>query len=234
MSQQPTTATLIRGQDEIERVVSQLCRRARSDILVIQRGLTRNLLEIAVERAVLGDVLIRTVIGLAENEKFCFVPELRKLEHRVDQLAISTAVARELVIVDRQCALVIVSDSSVSPDEEISLSSGSPTGVLLQDSVAVQTLWHFVMQAFPVDASAATQRWKRTTHGTQTGEIDEPAPIDKDVLGFLASGDTDETAARRMGISVRTYRRRVSTILLCLKAQSRFQAAIAAREQSLI
>jgi hypothetical protein len=54
------------------------------------------------------------------------------------------------------------------------------------------------------------------------------------VLRALTSGATDETAARELGMSLRTYRRRVAELLVTLNAGSRFQAGVRAGELGLI
>ncbi|MDH6630550.1 hypothetical protein M2271_008411 [Streptomyces sp. LBL] len=53
------------------------------------------------------------------------------------------------------------------------------------------------------------------------------------VLHALGSGATDETAARELGMSLRTYRRRVAELLNTLDAGSRFQAGVRAGELGL-
>lgn len=53
------------------------------------------------------------------------------------------------------------------------------------------------------------------------------------VLRALGSGVTDETAARELGMSLRTYRRRVAALLDALDAGSRFQAGVRAGELGL-
>ncbi|MEV6404240.1 MULTISPECIES: DNA-binding response regulator [Streptomyces] len=53
------------------------------------------------------------------------------------------------------------------------------------------------------------------------------------VLRALSSGTTDETAARELGMSLRTYRRRVAELLVALDADSRFQAGLRAGEMGL-
>ncbi|MGV9989361.1 DNA-binding response regulator [Streptomyces sp. NPDC003374] len=53
------------------------------------------------------------------------------------------------------------------------------------------------------------------------------------ILRALGSGATDETAARQLGISLRTYRRRVARLLDTLDAGSRFQAGLRAGELGL-
>lgn len=53
------------------------------------------------------------------------------------------------------------------------------------------------------------------------------------VLRALGSGATDEAAARGLGMSLRTYRRRVAELLDALGAGSRFQAGVRAGEMGL-
>jgi DNA-binding NarL/FixJ family response regulator len=53
------------------------------------------------------------------------------------------------------------------------------------------------------------------------------------ILQTLATGLTDEAAARRLGISLRTYRRRVAGLMNLLEADSRFQAGVHAAERGL-
>lgn len=50
-----------------------------------------------------------------------------------------------------------------------------------------------------------------------------------EILRHLSAGRKDETAARSMGVSVRTYRRRVAELMTLLGAESRFQAGERAR-----
>lgn len=53
------------------------------------------------------------------------------------------------------------------------------------------------------------------------------------VLRALGSGVTDATAARELGMSLRTYRRRVAELLDTLDTGSRFQAGMRAGELGL-
>lgn len=54
------------------------------------------------------------------------------------------------------------------------------------------------------------------------------------ILSLLGSGCKDETAARTLSLSVRTYRRRVAELMDALGATSRFQAGVRARELGLV
>lgn len=62
-----------------------------------------------------------------------------------------------------------------------------------------------------------------TTNDTQTTL---PAPTDEEraVASLLVTGMTDEMAARRLGLSRRTFRRRLKALMDKLGARSRFQA----------
>lgn len=55
----------------------------------------------------------------------------------------------------------------------------------------------------------------------------------REVLYALGSGMTDVTASRELGMSLRTYGRRVAELLVALGADSRFQAGLRAGELGL-
>jgi DNA-binding NarL/FixJ family response regulator len=77
--------------------------------------------------------------------------------------------------------------------------------------------------------------WRAATdlavYDAQNAELTTLAPR---VMELLASGCKDETAARTLGLGVRTYRRRVAELMTALGAESRFQAGVRARELGLI
>jgi hypothetical protein len=60
----------------------------------------------------------------------------------------------------------------------------------------------------------------------------QPPHVDAEgrtILRLLSSGQKDESAARSLGMSLRTYRRRVAELMVLLDADSRFQAGVRAR-----
>jgi DNA-binding NarL/FixJ family response regulator len=65
------------------------------------------------------------------------------------------------------------------------------------------------------------------------GDVPELAPEAREILRTLGAGLTDEAAARRLGTSLRTYRRRVAELMAALEAGSRFQAGVRAGELGL-
>ncbi|MFY1636772.1 hypothetical protein ACN27F_26425 [Solwaraspora sp. WMMB335] len=56
----------------------------------------------------------------------------------------------------------------------------------------------------------------------------------RSILASLSVGDKDEVAARKLGVSVRTYRRHVADIMRVIRATSRFQAGARAAELGLL
>ncbi|MCO1578038.1 hypothetical protein M8C13_19995 [Crossiella sp. SN42] len=64
--------------------------------------------------------------------------------------------------------------------------------------------------------------------GGQVQAADGLSEVDRRVLELLASGITDEAAARVVGFSVRQLRRRVAVLMARLEAASRFEAGVAA------
>ncbi len=77
--------------------------------------------------------------------------------------------------------------------------------------------------------------WRSSTdlavYDARIAEIRQLAP---QVLDLLGQGVKDESAARALGLGVRTYRRRVAELMDALGAESRFQAGVRARELGLV
>jgi DNA-binding NarL/FixJ family response regulator len=65
------------------------------------------------------------------------------------------------------------------------------------------------------------------------GDVPDLTPEARAILRALGAGLTDEAAARRLGTSLRTYRRRVAELMAALEAGSRFQAGLRASELGL-
>lgn len=65
------------------------------------------------------------------------------------------------------------------------------------------------------------------THDEETGLT----PMDRELLRLLSTGMTDEAAGRRVGLSQRTVRRRIASVMECLQATSRFEAGVKAAQR---
>ncbi|PXY26199.1 helix-turn-helix transcriptional regulator [Prauserella coralliicola] len=116
------------------------------------------------------------------------------------------AVPIEALVVDRAVAV---------------LPSGDDLAVLQLPSVVetvtelVERLWPSAVPVIPGDPPQAGG----------------PAARDRELLTLLADGRTDESAAAALGVSVRTVRRMVSSLMNRLGARSRFQAGVKAADR---
>jgi DNA-binding NarL/FixJ family response regulator len=83
--------------------------------------------------------------------------------------------------------------------------------------------------------SLFTAAWEAATDlgSYLRGDVPDLAPEAREILRALGAGLTDEAAARRLGTSLRTYRRRVAEPMAALEDGSRFQAGVRAGELGL-
>lgn len=130
------------------------------------------------------------------------------------QVRISDAgLPHETIIIDRR--VMILAGTQVAGDREFTVTT-SPT---LIDGL------HALFQA-AWDAAG--------TLGARLHEdLPRIGPDARAILRALGSGLTDEAAARRLGLSLRTYRRRVAELMRLLESDSRFQAGVRAGELGL-
>lgn len=95
--------------------------------------------------------------------------------------------------------------------------------------LSAQPLVHFLRSVFEVSWGAGTPLAEIARLSDKLRE--ETA---QSVLTYLGAGAKDEVAARRLGMSVRTYRRHVAEMMRDVSATSRFQAGVRAAELGLV
>ncbi len=120
-----------------------------------------------------------------------------------------TSLAHETIIIDRKIAIL----------------AGAPVAGVREYSV---------IMAPEVVAGVRSLFLATWAGATELNDYLPAAPPDVDehglaILRLLSAGQKDEAAARSMGVSVRTYRRRVAELMTLLGAESRFQAGERAR-----
>jgi DNA-binding CsgD family transcriptional regulator/transposase-like protein len=89
-------------------------------------------------------------------------------------------------------------------------------GVIASLEALFESIWH---QAAPLDVGNPID--------TSTGLSD----TERTLLTMLADGVTDETAAKKLGVSLRTVRRIMADLMVRLEASSRFEAGIKAAKK---
>jgi DNA-binding NarL/FixJ family response regulator len=125
-----------------------------------------------------------------------------------------SALPRETIIIDQRIAIIAGGHTPAGREYTVATSPALVAGV----SDLFQAAW-----AAAADFGSYLTR-------------DAPPLLDgfaRDVLRALGEGLTDEAASRRLGVSLRTYRRRVADLLMALEAGTRFQAGLRAGELGL-
>lgn len=140
--------------------------------------------------------------------------ELRRLTEVGAQVRISSApLPHETIIIDRRVVILAGQDQPFGREYTVTTSPVLVGGVYALFSAA----WE-----------AATE-----LDAYLHGDMPELAQDAREILRALGAGLTDEAAARRLGTSLRTYRRRVAELMAALEAGSRFQAGVRAGELGL-
>ena len=136
------------------------------------------------------------------------VPDTARAEP-VDELEeLSLAGARVRVVAD------VPTDALVVDGSVVVLREGPGTAAFRLPSVVTTT----------------TELFERVWSSAEPLAADDPSDTadlgarERDLLTLLSAGSTDESAAVRLGVSVRTVRRMVSDLMQQLGARSRFQA----------
>lgn len=139
--------------------------------------------------------------------------ELRKRQREGAEIRISQDEINETIILDERMAI---------------LAGDASQGVRAFSVVTRPEVVRNVLSLFKA-------AWRRATplaaYETDFAEVRALAP---QILDVLASGCKDETAARQLGLGLRTYRRRVAELMTALGATSRFQAGARAHELGLL
>lgn len=132
-----------------------------------------------------------------------------------EQVRVLRGVPLKMVLADDDAALVMV-----RTDDDVWRGSMLVRRSPLLDSLVMlfETLWRL---AVPLPRAFADA-------GARLQLVDRPASRDLQVLVMLASGATDESIARQLGLSTRTVERRVRAMLDRLGAETRFQAGVQA------
>jgi len=114
----------------------------------------------------------------------------------------------QLVIVDRNVAILPISPA----DPAVGALEVHNPGLLVALSALFEQVWNL---GTPLNAEVV-----RNAQGL--------SPHEQEILNLLAMGHTDDSVARRLGLSVRTVRRTIAEVTDRLDATSRFQAGVRA------
>ncbi|MFV4914515.1 hypothetical protein PFZ49_13475 [Microbacterium lacticum] len=112
---------------------------------------------------------VRAHITMPLGERLYRMPELQSLANRIGELSLRSEPTRELIIVDKQEALVLERDRVGGTDGQASAVSRRTVGVFLTDPVAVQTMWSLATTAFENRTVLGRHTWIVSPSGDFAG-----------------------------------------------------------------
>jgi hypothetical protein len=171
------------------------------------------------ERILRRGIRMRTLIGSAALDDPGTMSYLRELTAKGAEIRISRLPLERVLIFDRAAAL--------TPIDPADTSRGA---LLAREPGLVATL----VSLFERMWGQAHEPPPPSYEGGPEPADDRPGELERRILESLCTADKDETGARDVGISVRTYRKYVASLMHQLGASNRFQAALLARERSWI
>jgi len=162
-----------------------------------------------------AEVTVTKLVSPAVLASEQYRDQLRQIMAAGGQVRVShSALPHETIIIDQRIAIIAGRPTPAGREYTVTTSPALVAGV----NDLFQAAW----------SAAADFGSYLTRHAPPL--LDDSA---RDVLRALGGGLTDEAASRRLGVSLRTYRRRVADLLLALEADSRFQAGLRAGELGL-
>ncbi|MEJ8636310.1 helix-turn-helix transcriptional regulator [Streptomyces sp. MS2.AVA.5] len=162
-------------------------------------------------------VRIRSVVLREALDHPPTVAYLRELTVQGAVIRVADSLSERILVYDRQTALVPVDPVDTARGALVTQQAGLVSNIL----ALFEKIWDHA-----TDLPALTD-----TESTSSGVL---SGVEQQVLEEMCRVAKDETGARNLDISVRTYRRHVADVLRILGASSRPHAALLAREKGLI
>ncbi|MFD6417492.1 LuxR C-terminal-related transcriptional regulator [Streptomyces sp. NPDC060194] len=160
-------------------------------------------------------VRMRTLMGAAALDDPATLAYLRELTGKGAQIRISRRPLELMIICDRAAALTPLDPADTSRGAILTREPGLVAALVS----LFERMW---------DGAQEVPDLSGDTAGADEGL---PSEIERKVLASLYASDKDETGARDLGISVRTYRKHVAALMQRLDATNRVQAALLARDR---
>jgi DNA-binding CsgD family transcriptional regulator len=205
--------TQLHGIDAVREAIDELTFFARSEDLTTEPTGVMSPESIAVSRPINMRLLrrgvrMRTILGAEILRDEVSLAYMRELVTHGAEVRVSHQPIERVIIVDRSAAL--------TPIDPTHTSKGA---LLVREPGLVSTL-----------ITLYERMWEASEE--LPGEDTElPSDVERKVLALLRTADKDETAARHLGVSIRTYRKHLATLMRRLGAANRVEAALIAHER---
>ncbi len=205
--------THLYGIDAVREAIDELTFFARSEDLTTHPRGVMSPESIAVSRPINMRLLrrgvrMRMILGAAVLQDEASLAYTRELVTHGAEIRVSHRPIERVIIVDRQAAL--------TPIDPTLTAKGA---LLVREPGLVSTL------------ITLYERMWQAADELPGEDTDLPSDIERKVLALLRTADKDETAARHLGVSIRTYRKHLATLMRRLGAANRVEAALIAHER---
>ncbi|MFG3256118.1 helix-turn-helix transcriptional regulator [Streptomyces sp. NPDC048172] len=215
---------IVTGRAAVIRQVDQLQRSARKEIRGIDRPPYANSdpdrLDPKTGMMPVQQQMLRRGIGYRTIYDTAGLATVRRLDTEIEAAAELGEDARvmadtptKMLIADDRIALIPL---RAAPHELVSSVVVHPSGLLEVLCAFFEVLW---ARALPISDYLA---------GRPPGASDGPSPDEARLLALLTTGMTDQVMARQLGISYRTFQRRLHGLMERLGAATRFQLGMRA------
>lgn len=206
--------------------------RARREIMAIHPGGTfdADVLRQSLRRAqanLEAGVRLRVVHQTSALAHPASVEYLAAIEELGGQVRVRPHLPFRILLVDRDAA--VCSTPTDERGQDTYLVRGGRVMTLL-DRI-FETTW---VDAVPLRTSLDEATANRPSEAALRRCAETLTEQQRTILKLLAEGETDQTIARRLGITPRTVTRRVTELYEALEVQSRFQAGAAAHRMGLV
>jgi DNA-binding CsgD family transcriptional regulator len=198
------------------------------ELLTFERvsdGESTGAVEVEAEAPMLArGVACRAIYEPASLEVPGRLPHLRRLADLGEQARVAPRLPLKMLICDRKRAMLPITGAG---------DHAGPAGPATESVVLVgpSALLDGLVEIFEAYWQRSTPLWstgRREVGGTGLSEEEY------EVLQLLAAGLKDEAIARQLGISMRTARRRISSLITTLGVGTRFQAGVEAARRDLL
>ncbi|CAM5448668.1 helix-turn-helix transcriptional regulator [Streptomyces pilosus] len=209
----------LEGLDEVRAAIDELTFFTRTESLTTYPRGTLSPQGIANSRAMDLRILrrgirMRTLMGSGALDDPTTLAYLRELAAKGAEIRVSHQPLERVIICDRAAALTPIDPANTAKGAILTREAGLVAALVS----LFERMWD-TAQELPVGAD-----------GPDAGD-GLPTEIERKILKSLYAADKDESGARDLGISVRTYRKHVAALMQRLDATNRFQAALLARER---
>ncbi|WP_222855717.1 TrmB family transcriptional regulator [Microbacterium jejuense] len=204
------------GDDAVRQRVAQLQAAATQQVRVLvlnEIALVSGEENIEEDRALARGVRYRVIVESAVLERPGFLAAAREMAQIGEEIRVLPTLPTRMFVADDQMALVPM--HSQGEDEGFGALLIHPSGLLDLVTSIFEEYWRTATEFLPIAAAPAAEE-----------------DVDRDLLHLLLLGVTDAAAAAQLGISLRTFQRRVAELMTMAGVTTRMQLGAEAVRRS--